>query len=505
MKKKLLAVILILSMLIPQAVYAATPQWYVDKKVNAEKGEELSFDDAPSVVVMKSDLFKRDFRFEVELINAQWLYEDSGEIEKGIDYVVFGDTTLIVMVDIDDFDASKRDIVIPLHCVVSDDAEVLVRSEDYNLTREGKGYFADLPYEDNTTVKYFGNGKLYGEADELGDIVIEEWKAKSLEKGGAYYLSLTNGFKFVSTGEVTVTGDFVTKNGYEYSFDDVDPERLEIKFLDAIENPKGLISITGIKVAATKDSSFRETSIVITRDYDREYEKSVDIGEYIQSVPSDAPLKVVSVKMDKEKIEIEGTGAPSKKVRVYVGGSVIGETRVDTKGEWKLEKEFTKELSEGTYLVETGYYSNSTSKFTSVVKTDVDVYKVNNENVYFTVGVDKYRIGAKEFDIDGGLYIDSNDRMMVPLRALANAIGVEDDDIKWNDTAKSIILEKDDRKIEVYIGSDKLLINGLEVKMNTEAVIKNSRTYLPLRSICEAFGRSNIVWDGTTKTVMIGK
>ena len=95
--------------------------------------------------------------------------------------------------------------------------------------------------------------------------------------------------------------------------------------------------------------------------------------------------------------------------------------------------------------------------------------------------------------------------MMVPLRTLANAIGVEDDDIKWNDTAKSIILEKDDRKIEVYIGSDKLLINGLEVKMNTEAVIKNSRTYLPLRSICEAFGRSNIVWDGTTKTVMIGK
>jgi len=95
--------------------------------------------------------------------------------------------------------------------------------------------------------------------------------------------------------------------------------------------------------------------------------------------------------------------------------------------------------------------------------------------------------------------------MMVPLRALANALGVEDDDIKWNDSAKSIILERDDTSIEVYIGSDKLFINGLEVKMNTEAVIKGSRTYLPLRSICEAFGKDDIVWDGTTKTVMIGK
>ena len=102
-------------------------------------------------------------------------------------------------------------------------------------------------------------------------------------------------------------------------------------------------------------------------------------------------------------------------------------------------------------------------------------------------------------------YVAGKSEAQLVEEALANAIGVEDDDIKWNDTAKSIILEKDDRKIEVYIGSDKLLINGLEVKMNTEAVIKNSRTYLPLRSICEAFGRSNIVWDGATKTVMIGK
>ncbi|MBQ2752547.1 MAG: copper amine oxidase N-terminal domain-containing protein [Firmicutes bacterium] len=505
MKKIMFSLIFALGMSIPLTVFGGAPQWRVDKIVTVEEGTELTIEDAPEVVIKKHKNFRNDFDFEIELTNAEWLYDEDGSIAEGINYITFGESTLIVMVDTDTFDASEKDIRIPLYCRVNGVAKVGVKCTDYVIEGDPEMKFGDLPYDDTTAIKYNGDSKLTGENDELGAVIIEEWKTSDIKAGKGYKFILSNEFVFTETGKVTLEGDFAEKTEYEYSFDEKRPDRVTLIFKNDLERPTGTIMIKGLKVSSTAKSLFKGTDLVVTKDGDDDYVKAIDLGDLIQSVPSDAPLKVVSVKMDKGKIEIEGTGAPSKKVRVYVGGSLMGETRVDTKGEWELEKEFKKELVEGTYLVETGYYSNSTGRFTSVVKTDVDIHKENNENVYFTVGVDKYKIGAKEFDIDGGLYIDSNDRMMVPLRALANAIGVEDDDIKWNDAAKSIILEKDDRKIEVYIGSDKLLINGLEVKMNTEAVIKNSRTYLPLRSICEAFGRENIVWDGTTKTVMIGK
>ncbi len=505
MKKTVFSLIMVFSMLMPLTVFAGAPQWYVDRIVTVEEGTELTLGNAPEVVIESSDNFRNDFDFEIELTNAEWLYEDKGSIEEGIDYIKFGDNVLIVMVDIDTYDAAKKDIRIPLYCQVNGVAKVDVKCMDYIIEGDAGMKFGDLPYDDTTTIKYNGDSKLTGENDELGAIIIEEWKTSDIKAGEGYKFILANEFVFTETGKLTLKGDFAEKTEYEYSFDEKRPDRVILTFKNDLERPTGTIMITGLKVSSTAKSAFKGTDLIITKDSDEDYVKAIDLGDYKQTIPSDSPLKVVSIKMDSKKIEIDGTGAPSKKVKIYVGGSVIGETRVDTKGKWRIEKDFEKELEEGTYLVEAGYFSNSMGKFTSVVKTDVDIYKEANENIYFTVGVDKYKIGAKEFEIDGGLYIDAKDRMMVPLRALANAIGVEDDDIKWNDTVKSIILEKDDRKIEVYIGSDKLLINGLEVKMNTEAVIKDSRTYLPLRSICEAFGIENIVWDGTAKTVMIGK
>lgn len=504
MKKRILPAILALSMVMPATAFAAAPEWHIDRTVTVLEDTELTMSNAPKVVIEGNGGFETDFSFEIELTNAEWLYGDSGTLEPGIEYIKFSDDWMVFSVDVDTFDVTTKDIRVPLYCKVSGDAEAKVICDDYVINSYDEADFAKVPAENNATVKYNGKDKLYGEEDELGAVSIIERYAKDFKAGEAYHLMLTNGFEFTDEGRVTETGDFDSTENFQYLFNPEKPDRIEIRFTKDMKEPSGRIVINGLKVKATDDSEYTKTELVITRDGDRDYNQVIDLGSYVQLISSNSPLKITALIMDNKKIQVYGTGGAGKRVKVFVGGEAIAETRVDTKGKWEIEAEFAKELENGSYLVETGYYSNSTGKFTSVIKNDINI-TVNKDTVAFKVGEASYtKNGVKQY-IDAKLYIDKNDRMMIPVRALANALGVDDEDIKWDDAVKRVTITKDSKTVEVYIGSSKMAVNGVKVEMNTDAVIKDGRTYLPLRSICEAFDAEDIVWNDAAKTVTITK
>ena len=502
MKKLILAALTAVIVAMPVTAFAAAPKWHIDKTVTVEEGSKLNYETAPELVISKSDNFRQDFDFEIVIDNAQWLYGDSGTIEKGIDYIKFGDESLYVFVDVDEFDATKKDIRIPLYCVVDGDASATLICTDYHINPEADTSFAGLPLDDTTTVKYNGDARIYGENDKLGAIIIEEWKTKSFKAGEGYYLNLMNEFEFTEIGKITFGGDFAEDDGVEYYLNKYNPGRAEIIFSKDMERPTGKITITGAEVASTAKSGFKGTDIVLTRDGFEDFAVVIDIGTYTQSIPADSPVKVTDIDMDKEAITIRGTGAPSKKIKVFVGGADMGETRVDTKGKWELSAKFENKLEVGTYLVETGYYSQSAGKFSSVVKTEVEI--ADAQKVSFTLGKDSYVKGGKTYAIDGGLFIDANNRMMVPLRALANALDIKDENIGWDDSTKCVTLKDGKVVVKVYIGSNVLKVNDKEVKIDTEAVIKGGRTYLPLRGICEVLS-AGVEWAAVIKTAVISK
>ncbi len=506
MKKRVIPFILALSMMMPVAAFGAAPTWHIDKTATVEPETEFTMANAPNFIIEASDNFRMDFDFEIKLINAHWLYSDAGSLEPGIDYIKVDDDIMWFLIDTDVFDATSEDIRVPLYSKVLGEGECKVEfvCTDYNIGSAEVVDFAGTPFIDNTTIKYNGEGKLYGEGDELGMITIEEWKAESIKKGDSYYLTLTNDFEFVETGKVSFTKDFEGAKT-EYIFDEDEPDVVEIRFNNDIERPTGNIILTGLKVASTSKSDYKDTYIVITRDGKEKYSKELDIGRFVQTISSDAPLKISSVTMDRESIHINGTGGPGKKVKVFVGGRDIAETRVDTKGKWEIETEFDKKLADGLYLVETGYYSNSTGKFTSVIKTEVELYKEGITTIFFTLGENSYVKGSEVFEMDGSLFIDENNRMMVPLRALCNALDITDENIDWNDTLRCVTLIKGDITVKVYIGSNMLIVNDKSVEIDTEAVIKDGRTYLPLRGICEVLSVRSVDWDSATKTAIITK
>ncbi len=116
--------------------------------------------------------------------------------------------------------------------------------------------------------------------------------------------------------------------------------------------------------------------------------------------------------------------------------------------------------------------------------------------------------GSISFTIDGktisfseaqGIpYINEGGRTMMPLRACLNAIGCQ---VNWKQESQTVTLNKGDVQVEIPVGRMEIYKNGTPVPLDAAAIIKNGRTYLPLRSVLEAYGYA-VDWDNKTKTVM---
>lgn len=110
--------------------------------------------------------------------------------------------------------------------------------------------------------------------------------------------------------------------------------------------------------------------------------------------------------------------------------------------------------------------------------------------------------GAKVEQTEEYASFIKENRTFVPLRLISEKLGFT---VEWNEETKDITITNKDEKVvfntqkDTYIGKD-----GKEVKMDVKPVVKNNRTFLPIRFVSEALG-IEINWDGETRTVTVGK
>lgn len=90
---------------------------------------------------------------------------------------------------------------------------------------------------------------------------------------------------------------------------------------------------------------------------------------------------------------------------------------------------------------------------------------------------------------DGQPYYDENGRTMIPVRFVSEELGAA---VSWVEATQTAVIEKDGIRVEVPIGKSELKVteNGIvkTVKMDTVAVLKYARTYVPVRFVAEALG-----------------
>lgn len=104
-------------------------------------------------------------------------------------------------------------------------------------------------------------------------------------------------------------------------------------------------------------------------------------------------------------------------------------------------------------------------------------------------------------DSTGYPFVDSANRTQVPLRAAMEAYGCKVDWINAP-TYSMIYVSKDGTHVSLIIGSKYIKVNGKDIPIDTAAIIKNNRTYLPIRAVLEAF-KSTVTWNQQTQTVSI--
>lgn len=104
---------------------------------------------------------------------------------------------------------------------------------------------------------------------------------------------------------------------------------------------------------------------------------------------------------------------------------------------------------------------------------------------------------------DGQPYIDDNGRTMIPVRFVTEQLGAK---VSWDGETQTAVVEKDNIRVDIPIGKSNLTVtqNGkaAAVVMDTTAVLRDGRTYIPIRYVAEALG-AYVDYSEVYKTVGI--
>ena len=113
--------------------------------------------------------------------------------------------------------------------------------------------------------------------------------------------------------------------------------------------------------------------------------------------------------------------------------------------------------------------------------------------VPITVFLDNEQIS---FDVEPMI---QNDRTMVPMRAIFEALGAT---VSWNEDTRCVFAEKDGVTVRFTIDRRVMYRNGEAFMLDAPPIISDDRTLVPLRAVSEAFG-AEVRWNGTLRRVDI--
>ena len=164
----------------------------------------------------------------------------------------------------------------------------------------------------------------------------------------------------------------------------------------------------------------------------------------------------------------------------------------------KLIKLFINSAIISSMLLSSVSVFASTSKRVVKISTGSQIANVNGENITLSIAP----------------YVQKpSNSMMIPLRFVSTALGINENNIQYMPTTKEIIITNNDTNVKFIVGSSELVINGegFDMAMKDDDTgkldyiyteVKNGSTFIPLRSLESAFS-VKIDWINETKTAIL--
>ena len=111
--------------------------------------------------------------------------------------------------------------------------------------------------------------------------------------------------------------------------------------------------------------------------------------------------------------------------------------------------------------------------------------------------------GENKVTIDVPAYINANGYTMLPLRAVAVALGINSNNVLWDQSTRTATIMYGSKIINMTYGQKVVYVNGAMIPATAAVEITNDRMFLGLRDLGNALGVTDITWDGATKTATL--
>lgn len=254
----------------------------------------------------------------------------------------------------------------------------------------------------------------------------------------------------------------------------------------------GAITISETKEKAfMKESPTQDGKIIIT----------TPTGVTISERPE---VSVVGgdVKIDKQDIRLEDLGRRSR-LTIPVTAESTKASTIEITG---LKYSLNRGVPEGDILV--------TFLGSAMHTVGDEIYKVANAVCItpapgtskiastFTIGKKTYLLGDIEQEMDVAPYI-KNSRTYGPIRYIAYALGLGDQDIIWDAASQSVTLLQGKKVAQFYVGKASMVVQGGKISMDVAPeIVSPGRVMLPYRWVALALG-GKVEWKPETQEVII--
>lgn len=127
--------------------------------------------------------------------------------------------------------------------------------------------------------------------------------------------------------------------------------------------------------------------------------------------------------------------------------------------------------------------------FVLLMVSQVVVYAGNPVKIYFM---------NQQLTSDVEPYIE-NGRTMVPVRMISEKMGY---DVLWDNETRKVTIVSTKQQIVLTIDSQKAQVGNQTISLDVPAVIRQNRTFVPIRFVSENFGYQ-VEWDNDSRSVLI--
>ena len=100
---------------------------------------------------------------------------------------------------------------------------------------------------------------------------------------------------------------------------------------------------------------------------------------------------------------------------------------------------------------------------------------------------------------DAQPFIDPSERLQIPSRFIGESLGAK---VSWDGKAQKATFVKGSTSLVLFIDKSEYQVNNQKKHMDTKALLKKGRIFVPARYVAEAFG-AGVAWDKAIRTVYI--